>query len=180
MTSVNELRCRLFRQGRVEPEKLPPAKDTLIQHIRRAHYQDSVWTSSLKAYPQLDSPLQNGWQIDTDGRHLKPILTTIEPAPQTCVAIVSCGCKSCSTARCKYRQGMMICTPACSCVDSVCSNPYNGQLDILTSGIMLNGLFTQEPLCDQIKDLGIVPREDSDQARHLQSLIKSPLCALKR
>ena len=26
ITSVNELRCQLFRQGRVEPEKLPPAK----------------------------------------------------------------------------------------------------------------------------------------------------------
>ena len=37
-TSVNELRCRLFRQGKVEPENLPPAKDTLDQHIRRAHY----------------------------------------------------------------------------------------------------------------------------------------------
>ena len=95
ITSVNELRCSLFPQGRIEPEKLPPAKDTLIQHIRRAHDQASVWTSSLKAYQQLDSPLQNGWQIDTDGRHLKPILTTIEPVPKTCVAIVSCGCKSC-------------------------------------------------------------------------------------
>ena len=94
ITSVNELRCSLFPQGRIEPENLPPAKDTLIQHIRRAHDQASVWTS-LKAYQQLDSPLQNGWQIDTDGRHLKPILTTIEPVPKTCVAIVSCGCKSC-------------------------------------------------------------------------------------
>ena len=72
---MNELRCRLFRQGRVEPEKLPPVKDTLIQHICRAHYQASVWTSSLKAHQQLD--LQNGWQLDIDGRHLKPILTTV-------------------------------------------------------------------------------------------------------
>ena len=81
-----------------EPEKLPPAIDTLIQHIRRAHYQASDWTSSLKAYQQLDSPLQNGWQIDTDGRHLKPILTTIEPVLLTRVVIVICGCKYCSTA----------------------------------------------------------------------------------
>ena len=45
---------------------------------------------------------------------------------------------------------------------------------------MLYGMFTQEPQCDQIKDLGFVPKEDSDQAAHLQSLIKSPLCAPKR
>ena len=67
----------------------------------------------------------------------------------------------------------MICTPACSCVDSVCSNPYNEQRNKLTSDIMLIGLFT-------IKDWGSVSREDSGQARYLQSLIKSPLCALKR
>ena len=144
ITSMNELRCWLFRQGKVEPEKLPPAKDTLIQHIRRAHYQASVGTFSLKAYQQLDSPLQNGWQIDTEGRHLKPILTTIEPVPQTCVAIVSCGCKSCSTAQCKCWRGMMICTPACSCVDSVCSNPYNEQWNIFTSDIKIWALCPEK------------------------------------
>ena len=67
----------------------------------------------------------------------------------------------------------MICTPACYCVDSVCSNPYNEQYNKLTSDIMLIGLFT-------MKYLGFVSREDSGQVRHLQSLIKSPLCALKR
>ena len=41
ITSVNELRYLVFRQGRVEPEK-STAKDTLIQHIQRAHYQTSV------------------------------------------------------------------------------------------------------------------------------------------
>lgn len=130
ITSVNELRCRLFRQGRVEPEKLPPTKDTLVQHIRRAHYQDTVWRSSLKSRQQLDSPIQNGWQRHADGTQLKPLLTTIDPVPRTCVAIVSCGCKSarsCATTRCKCRKGEMICTPACSCVDSVCLNPYNDE-----------------------------------------------------
>ena len=127
ITSVNELRCRLFRQGKVEPEKLPPAKDTLDQHIRRSHYQAKVWQLALKSRQQLDSPIGNGWQRDVDGTHLKPLLTTIDPVPQTCVAIISCGCKSCATRRCKCRQEEMICTPACSCVDNVCSNPYSNQ-----------------------------------------------------
>ena len=83
ITSVNELRCRLFRQGRVESEKLPPTKDALVQHIQRAHYQATVWRMSLKSRQQLDSPIQNGWQRHTDGIQLKPLLTTIDPVPRT-------------------------------------------------------------------------------------------------
>ena len=81
IASVNELRYRLSRQGRVEPEKLPPAKDTLVQHIRRAHFRATQWKLSLKLRQQLDSPFQNGWQRNVDGTHLKPILTTIDPVP---------------------------------------------------------------------------------------------------
>ena len=67
-------------------------------------------------------------------------------------------------------------------VSTVCAqiDITSSEIYILTSDIMLKGLFIQEPLCDQIKDLGFVPREDSDQARHLQSLIKSHICALKK
>jgi hypothetical protein len=46
LSTVNETRRELFCQNNRAMEKLPPTKDALLQHIRRAVYQAGIWTTS--------------------------------------------------------------------------------------------------------------------------------------
>ncbi|MES9882793.1 MAG: hypothetical protein ABW185_18145 [Sedimenticola sp.] len=126
---VNELRCRLFQKGTVEPEKLPPTHDALVQHVKRAHFQTMVWMKASLPYQDMISPIEHGWTRDIDSKTLKPVLTTIDPLPKSCIETISCGCKSCATSRCGCRSKGMRCTPACACYDNVCHNPRNGEAD---------------------------------------------------
>ena len=44
----------LFRKGNVrEPEKLPPTRDALMQHTKRAHFQALVWSNACYTKPDV-------------------------------------------------------------------------------------------------------------------------------
>ena len=48
LSSVNETRRELFCHKNRAMDKLPPTKDVLLQHTRRAVYQARVWTMSTQ------------------------------------------------------------------------------------------------------------------------------------
>jgi len=41
---------------------LPPCRDTLIMHLKRANYQTLVWLSAAQAMPDLPGPDGHGWE----------------------------------------------------------------------------------------------------------------------
>ena len=49
-SSVNETRRELFCHKNRAMDKLPPTKDALLQHTRRAVYQAGVWTMSTQTH----------------------------------------------------------------------------------------------------------------------------------
>ena len=65
----------MLAKGIVDPNKLPPTKDAVHQHIRRVHLQTAIWKA-------LDNsalaPDQWGWRYDENGE--SPIQSTLDCA----------------------------------------------------------------------------------------------------
>ena len=41
---------------------LPPCKDSLTLHIKRANYQTFIWRRALEGFAEIPSPVGNGWE----------------------------------------------------------------------------------------------------------------------
>jgi len=70
-TTVNDLRYEIFRSRNadVSSGQLPPCKDALQQHTKRANYQAAIWRRSLENSPTIpDATDGNGWKMDEDGQ----------------------------------------------------------------------------------------------------------------
>ena len=62
-TDINTFRRKLFCKKGRSMEDIPPTKDALIQHTRRAVYQGKyVWSQLLELDPYFPSPLDWGWK----------------------------------------------------------------------------------------------------------------------
>ena len=67
-SDINKARHFLFARKACGFENLPPTKDALIQHVRRAIYQAGyVWRQFLVPMQCLPSPAQFGWKETIDG-----------------------------------------------------------------------------------------------------------------
>lgn len=118
VNSIDEARRRLFTKT-IQPECLPPTSDALQQHIKRAHYQATVWEQACSQGMQDPAdPTMHGWQEDpSDPSNLTPVLTTIDTVPKECLDIVTCKCKKdmCKSDKCKCRKSNIQCCIECDC-----------------------------------------------------------------
>ena len=79
LTSVNEARRELFTQCSRTIDNIPPTKNALIQHLRRAVYQAGyIWAQALEPNPKLPSPEHWGWKATDSG--WKPFWTDLADA----------------------------------------------------------------------------------------------------
>lgn len=132
-SSIQVLRSAMFRTSKKQLESLPPTKDALQLHIRRAHFQTFVWRNSLVAQPNLPSPLLSGWKTEDD--RLVPILMGQDGVPANYLQLTTCGCteagQQCRRRQCMCNKAGLKCTSACACahylgaVDDWCKNPHN-------------------------------------------------------
>ena len=123
-SSTNYCRSVLFRRC-LAPDTLPPTSDALQFHIQRAHFQSLVWRQAHLPKPILPSTEGHGW-LCKDGQ-LVPQLMSLTPVPQSCLEVISCGCrKGCISSRCKCRIAKLLCTGACKCFMHHCMNINNG------------------------------------------------------
>ena len=51
-----------------QSHQLPPTRDALRQHVRRANFQAGVWQRSLYAKADVPSPDGHGWLVDEKGK----------------------------------------------------------------------------------------------------------------
>ncbi|XP_071817001.1 uncharacterized protein [Apostichopus japonicus] len=118
-TSVNQLRHENFTRTQVKSSRLPPNKDSLSLHIKRANYQAYIWRNALKAFPELPTPIGQGWKMDGTG--IVIAWMTLPPAPKAIMELLSCRCKkNCSTNVCQCKKNSLNCTEACTC--KTCTN----------------------------------------------------------
>ena len=128
-TNINEIRCKMFKKGAKEPEKLPPTQSSLHLHIKRAHYQCRIWLASCIAQPDIGSPVGNGWNKDDASGNIVPDLMCDEPFPLDYLSLTQCQCKNCESRRCGCRVKGLRCTAGCGCADGTCHNPLNSDQD---------------------------------------------------
>ena len=117
---VNRVRYDMLSKG-AESHELPPTKDALVLHIKRANYQSHIWKMSLVPGFVAPSPTSHGWLVK-DG-----VLTiqwmTKDPAPTAVLEFISCkNCQKCSTRRCPCKRNGFKCTDSCKCDINTCEN----------------------------------------------------------
>lgn len=112
---IDSARQFMFTKKGMEITKIPPTKDALQQHVKRATYQSGhIWSQALVAAPVLPDPSDWGWSSDKDGWN--PIWMTIPDADKCCLELLCCGCKTgCITRRCKCERANLKCTALCGC-----------------------------------------------------------------
>ena len=136
LESVNEARLDLFCKKSRSLENLPPTqvciiaicmiivlwllfyffKDALLQHVRRACYQSSIWISSHRSIQNVPTPDKWGWVDDDTHCGWMPVWMTIPEAAKACSELIKCGCKSSGgCTSCKCIKAGLCCTSLCSC-----------------------------------------------------------------
>ena len=78
--SLDELRYILATTYDKPASGCPPTADAFKQHLRRVHYQVSIWKHSHVAKPEIGTPTQNGWTLTASGS-LEPIMFELDAAP---------------------------------------------------------------------------------------------------
>ena len=124
-THVNDLRYSLFcaKKGEIESHQLPPSRDCLKQHTKRANYQAAIWKCSLHQCPNIPSPVGNGWEVEKiDGEdQLVNKWMDGHPVPEVLLDLLSCVCsKKCVSPKCVCVVNGLKCTDMCRLQD--CEN----------------------------------------------------------
>ena len=130
LSSAAELRWHQFRglNSNQSPDKLPPTKGSLHEHIRRAHYQCSIWKQALEADMQKGrpTPTELGWSISESSGGYIPTLSRVAIASDSILQLVWCRCvKNQCSGRCSCRENSMSCTELCACDPDSCRNVHD-------------------------------------------------------
>ena len=119
---VNEARRELFTKVHRGLENIPPTKNALYQHVRRALYVAAfMYKRCMNKRMELPSPGDWGWEWNPRLLVWVPYWTDLEDASHGCHLLLSCGCQKGCTARCKCSKSGIRCGPLCKCEGS-CSN----------------------------------------------------------
>jgi hypothetical protein len=111
---VNEARKHLFTQNARSIDALPPTREALRQHIKRAAYQAGLcWGQMMVCTPELPSPSEWGWVHSDNGWGI--YWTTLPEATEACRQLLRCGCKKGCRGQCKCVKAALQCTALCHC-----------------------------------------------------------------
>ena len=79
--SINEVRYSLFCMKALSEVSLPPCRNALVQHIKRANYQAAVWRKALQPNINAPSPNGNDWVVDANNEVLARWMTRPKSKP---------------------------------------------------------------------------------------------------
>lgn len=118
---VNVARFNLFRFTCRSDQFLPPNKDCLENHLKRANYQAAVHRRCLLPCINAPSPVGHGWDVKDD--NLVFVWMANDPAPQKVLKTVHCKCpKSGCKGTCSCSRSGLPCTDLCQCLSEICNN----------------------------------------------------------
>ena len=102
--------------AKIDVKSLPPTSAAARFHSLRVYAQVLQWRGEEVNVEEW------GWTMK--GILVVPVMTDLQPAPDSLLHIVRCTCKSgCSTMRCSCRKNNLECSPACSqCRGYSCTN----------------------------------------------------------
>ena len=82
--------CQVLRREGLD--KLPPTQVTLHEHIRRAHYQCSIWVQALLFQPIVRPPNELGWSSNATWGQYMPTLIRTPIVPDSILQLIRCTC----------------------------------------------------------------------------------------
>lgn len=110
------------KKGEAESHQLPPCRDCLHHHCKRANYQTAVWKNAL-TNNQVPGPAGYGWALESDesGQRLDIVWMSGSPAPKAVIELLACTCKRvCKSNTCECILNGLKCSDLCRLAD--CSN----------------------------------------------------------
>ncbi|GFS26659.1 hypothetical protein ElyMa_007060900 [Elysia marginata] len=114
LSCVDEARKVLFCHMNRAMDKLPPTKNCLLHHVRRAIYQAGIWTKSTQAQFDLPSAQDFAWRQSEDS--WKPLWMTVPEVSKACSQLVKCACKdACSVCKCAKASPKCSLLGKCAC-----------------------------------------------------------------
>ena len=112
-SSVNMARYELFKFNGKDFDQLPPTKDALVQHVKRASFiAGHIWGQSLQKVQILPSPSEWGFQKNDAGSWV-PLWKTLPTISKSHLHI--CRCKKQCKPPCVCAKNSVICIPLCTC-----------------------------------------------------------------
>ena len=116
--SVNELRYQLFsaKKARIDPHQLPPCAGALQKHALRANYQCAIWKRSLESLPDIPSPHNLGWKLQSreERQELQIHWMDGPAAPEAVLELLSCSCpRFCRLPQCTCMTNNLKCSELC-------------------------------------------------------------------
>ena len=93
LLDVNERRYKLFCAKGNSTTQLPPCRDVLQQHAKRANYQAAIWRCALHPWTEASSANGHRWLMAVTIPSPSTRLCTQLPAPLQLLELVSCSCK---------------------------------------------------------------------------------------
>lgn len=121
--SVDLCRYNCLKIGFKTDSTIPPNKDCIIKHIKRANYQAAIHRNSLRNFMNIPLPTNHGWKLK-DGI-LEIDWMSGQPVPDILLMnYVHCKCKksACATAVCSCNKFEVPCTELCACIN--CENSH--------------------------------------------------------
>ena len=98
---VNDARKYLFAKKERGLGGLPPSRDALEQHVKRAVYQGGyVWGRAIALKPVFPEPTNWGWTLGRK-EQLHPQCVMLLAAAVICKELIHCGCKTSRSRICK-------------------------------------------------------------------------------
>lgn len=130
-TAISALRYETScsKNGDVSSGQLPPYKDALKQHSKRANHQAAIWRRSLKNSPEVPEVTYGyGWVTEGD-RQIEIEWISGEPARHIVCLLMSSKCmRSCKAGICQYTDNGLPCTQVCKLLD--CDNMLKDDVNL--------------------------------------------------
>ena len=121
LSCVNELRFVLVKKG-VMFDKLPPCKDALRLHVKRACLTSDIWNQSLITLQVQPDPVEWGFALE-NGNYV-PVWSLLPPAETMAETFTKCSCKDKCSKRCSCKKAGLVCTSMCKCDFNSCNLPH--------------------------------------------------------
>ena len=89
---VNDARKLMFFHSLRSLDSIPPNKNALFQHIKRALLVAAfIWKQSLSKTPEIPKPSEWGWEWNTRTKEWVPYWTDLSDVSQACSLLLHCG-----------------------------------------------------------------------------------------
>ena len=137
---IDRVRLSVITKKKDNELNLPPTKDSLKLHTKRAAYQTAIWRHCHQSDIKPPLPEKHGWKL-TEGLGLEPEWSLKPNMPPAVIEFVQRRCKlgQCVDNHCSCQKKDRFCTDICLCtnysnIPMMVTNPdFNDDSDLSES-----------------------------------------------